>query len=574
MTSERWQKVDELLQAALERAPAERAAWLAEACAGDVELQHEVASLLEFHQSTSDSFLEKPPAAVAAALVEEWVTTELRPGQALGDYELLRPLGHGGMGRVYLVRDKQLGRQVALKLLPRRFTSDRERVRRFRQEARAIAALSHPNILTLHEIGQLKVGDSDLHFLAMEFVEGKTLRARLNEPGMPLTLEEALDIAMQTARALLVAHHTGVIHRDIKPENLMLQSDGIVKVLDFGLAKLKNKTLPKTTPGTFSTVITNPGAVLGTPNYMSPEQARGLDVDERSDLFSLGVVLYEMLAGRAPFAGATTTDVLVSILEHEPPPLTTIAPHLPAAAEAMLNRLLAKDRATRYQRAEDLLQALQALRQELMLVAHRKSSAPPAALAEPVNEMVQATTKRRDSNRGPLRAGLQRFLPAKRFVLATTLLVGLMGGMGYRYWPTTHGETIRSIAVLPFLNDSPDPAIEALSDGITENLRQRLTEVSGLRIMARSMVFAYKDRAIDPRQVGQDLGVQAVVTGRVQRQGDHLLIHAELANTHDGTRLWSEQDTHPFADVGTVQTEIARALTSKLLLRLRALQQR
>ena len=632
MTPERWQQIDHLLQAALERPAEARTAFLQQACAGDTALLHEVESLLCF-EPDDDDFLRRPPAAVAAEMIQQAGTAELVIGRRLGRYELLRMLGRGGMGTVFLAYDTELERQVALKLLPRRFTREPERVRRFRQEARAISALNHPNILTLHEIGQTKLGESDIHFLATEFVEGQTLRARLRtqklpELATPLTLGAALDIAIQTASALHVAHRAGVIHRDIKPENLMVRPDGLVKVLDFGLAKLlrvrnaewgvrSEEYLKKLSPTETNTPhsalrtphLTAPGAVMGTINYMSPEQARGLDVDERSDLFSLGVVLYEMLTGRAPFTGATSGDVMVSILEREPPPLKLTAPRLPTALQAILNRMLAKECAARYQQADDVARDLKDLKDELAMAARHKSSAQHAPLDLPVGlssvslslgEIGQALTvaptiaptvapnvtgaaftartTQRDQGRvtAKWKAAIHSFaqVPRPALALAAVALAGLIGWAGFRYGRPDHNATIRSIAVLPFVNANADPAMDYLPDGITESLMQSLAQLPDLRVMARGAVFAYKGREIDPRQAGKDLGVHAVITGRVQRQGDRLLISVELADAHDGTLLWNEQFPRPFADVQMVQLEIARELTNKLRLRLSAPQQR
>src|SRR5215510_381925 len=296
MTPERWKQVDQLMQDALDRGPAERAAFLAEACGGDDELRLEVLSLLGFHER-AESFIESPPSELAA----EWLALkEMRAGQTIGHYQLIRQIGRGGMGEVYLAHDARLERQVALKLLPQHFTEDAERVRRFRQEARAVSALNHPNIITIHEIGEAVVESSSVYFIATEFIEGRTLREMIRDGGMKPG--EAIEVAIQAASALSAAHAAGITHRDIKPENIMLRPDGYVKVLDFGLAKL---TEPESggdearTEGSemTSNFETQTGMVLGTVNYMSPEQVRGQKVDGRSDLFSLGVVLYELITG-------------------------------------------------------------------------------------------------------------------------------------------------------------------------------------------------------------------------------------------------------------------------------------
>ncbi len=573
MTPDRWQQIKDLLHAATERDPAARAAWLAAQCGDDVALLQEVEALLGF-EPQNDGFLESPPAAVAAKALENR-TAELLSGHKLGRYELQSVLGRGGMGTVYRAQDTQLGRQVALKLLPRRFTLDEERVRRFHQEARAISALNHPNILTIHEIGETVSASGATHFIATEFVEGRTLRAALREGS--LTLGTVLDVIIQTAAALAAAHQSGIVHRDIKPENLMLRPDGLVKVLDFGLAKLSlNKTVTN-----FSTVHTNPGLIMGTVSYMSPEQARGLEVDARSDIFSLGVVLYEMLTARAPFDGATTGDVLVSILEREPLPLKRYAPQLPAVLQKIVSRALAKEREQRYQQASELLDALKELKQELELSARLKragdtpagqvslslrvgQSAPNDAAVNTVVNTDDAPTVVTAPVTKP--AFLRRFaqplkLPAITLVI---LSVALAGWALHRYGQRPSGEEIHAIAVLPFVNADADPQIEYLSDGLTESLMQSLQQLPALRVMARGTVFTYKGREVDPRQLGKDLQVQAVVTGRVQRQGERIFVTVELANTRDGTQLWGERYQKLLADLPTLQAEIAREILIKL----------
>jgi serine/threonine protein kinase len=362
MRPERFRQVEYLLQSALARDPEERPAFLTSACANDEELRREVESLLVSHQQPG-GLLETPLSQVAAALLVRGKALCL-DGQKIGRYEVLGQLGAGAMGEVYLARDTMLGRKVALKLLPAEFTNDLERVRRFEQEARAASALNHPNILTIHEIGQA----DGLHFIATEFIEGQTLRQRM--AGGRMKLSETLDVAMQGAGALVAAHEAGIVHRDIKPENIMLRRDGYVKVLDFGLAKLtEGHPSIDARPSADGAFPTEPGTVMGTAHYMSPEQGRGLEVDSRTDVFSLGVVLYEMIAGRPPFEGATTGDVIAAILKEEPIPLEVRSPELPAELEWMVKKALAKDREQRYQTIRELHVDLKRLKQELELPA-------------------------------------------------------------------------------------------------------------------------------------------------------------------------------------------------------------
>jgi serine/threonine protein kinase/tetratricopeptide (TPR) repeat protein len=363
MTPERWQRIKELFRAALERAPGARAAFLDAECAGDAEAREEVESLIAAHEREGE-FIDAPAARMAAGLLAEG-HGGLEAGRRVGSYEIVSTLGEGGMGKVYLAHDTRLGRNVALKLLPASFTCDAERVRRFEQEARAASSLNHPNILTIHEIGS----DGEARFIATEYVEGETLRERLRRGEM--SLAEALDIAVQVAAALAAAHAARVIHRDIKPENLIVRNDGYVKVLDFGLAKLARPARAHAAAEVDfdslggALVDTSPGVVMGTVSYMSPEQARGYEVDERADVWSLGVVLYEMAAGRRPFTGPTPSDVMASVLQREPPPLSSQRVVVPTELERVVLKALAKDCEERYQSVGEMLLDLRRLRQRM-----------------------------------------------------------------------------------------------------------------------------------------------------------------------------------------------------------------
>lgn len=360
MTPERYQKIATLFHAALELPPSERNDYLRQACEGDEQLKIEVTKLLDESEEVGD-FLDVPAFMVAAeALADEKSQSFI--GKRLGRFEILSLLGVGGMGEVYLAQDTQLGRRVALKLLPREFTSQTDRLRRFEREARAASALNHPNIITIHDIGKA----SGIHFIATEYIEGEMLRKRIGYGRLPVA--EAIEIALQVANALEVAHSAGIIHRDIKPENIMLRPDGYVKVLDFGLAKLNE---PKQQPPGTSQIdsqwlshATSAGMIIGTVNYMSPEQARGLPVDRRCDLWSLGVTLYEMVAGKSPFTGQTMTDIIVSIVDRQPQPLTQVIPELPVELERIVMKTLAKNCDERYQSAKDLGVDLKNLRRQ------------------------------------------------------------------------------------------------------------------------------------------------------------------------------------------------------------------
>jgi len=544
VTPERWQAIDDLLQMALERRPSERAAFLAAACAGDSELQQEVESLLGFHQQ-ADGFLETPPAELAAELVEDKQTTP--PAERrIGHYDLLRQIGRGGMGAVYLARDTRLGRQVALKLLHSHFTQDPERVRRFQQEARAASALNHPNIITIYEVGQV----DQTHFIATEFVEGQTLRALMK--GEELTLNTVLDIVLQTAGALAAAHEAGIIHRDIKPENLMVRPDGYVKVLDFGLAKLGERASGERSyttqaPGdSFAAVETTPGIVMGTVSYMSPEQARGYEVDGRTDIFSLGVVLYELLARHEAFPGPTSYDILAALLHHDPVPLSQFNPQIPVELQQIVNRALAKEREARYQRIENLLDDLKALKQQLELDAQLKRSG--------------RTTLVKEASRG------EKMVSRRWLAAVGAILLIVLSFIAYHVWKVRQspGATIQSIAVLPFKPLVAGQRDEVLEMGIADTLITQLSNLKHLIVLPISAVRRYTALDQDPISAGRQLEVQAVLEGNIQRSGDKIRITVRLINVADGKPLWTRQFDEPWTDIFAVQDAISQRVAGDL----------
>jgi serine/threonine protein kinase/Tol biopolymer transport system component len=365
-----WQQVKEVFEGALERHGAERAEFLERVCAGDVALREEVESLLRSYREAG-SFMESPAVAGAArSLVGE--QKKLTVGQLVKHYQILAAIGEGGMGEVYLAKDTILGRRVALKVLPESVGKDPDRLRRFKQEARSASMLNHPNVCVIHEIGET---DDGRPFIAMEYIAGVTLRKRMNE--RPVKLGDALDIAIQVADALATAHEAAIVHRDIKPENIMIRRDGYVKVFDFGLAKLTERRNTSNDPTTATLPVSSPGMVMGTAAYMSPEQARGISVDERTDIWSLGVVLYEMVSGSAPFTGETPTDVVVAIVEKEPPAISQTVAGAPGELERILKKALRKDRDQRYQIVKEMAIDLRSLRKELEQAAQLDISAAP-----------------------------------------------------------------------------------------------------------------------------------------------------------------------------------------------------
>jgi serine/threonine protein kinase/TolB-like protein/Tfp pilus assembly protein PilF len=502
------------------------------------------------------------------------------PGTRFGRYEIRSQLGVGGMGEVYLAQDTKLGRTVALKFLPSEVSSDQKRMQRFTREAHAVSALNHPNIITIHEIEQ----EGAVTFIATEFIEGVTLRERMKRGALPV--EEALDVAIQMASALAAAHAKEIVHRDIKPENVMLREDGYVKVLDFGLAKLAENS--STTPEAVTQVHTDVGAVIGTARYMSPEQARGIEVDGRTDIFSLGIVLYEMLAGRSPFEGATNHEVVASILKEEPPPLSDYVEHVPARLQEVVSRALMKDRDERYLTAREMLEDLRTLKQDLEFelklarAAKSVSDAGGSAQADSPGGAASAggggtTTDQfaRPTAREPLaRATMSGILhSAEHKRRGHLLLVGLaalavaIALFSYWYFSRPAG-AINSVAVLPFVNVGGDADTEYLSDGLTESLINSLSELPNLKVIARSSVFRYKGRDVDPQTVGRELGVHAVLTGRVVRMNDELFIETELVDVDTQTRLWGERYNRKLSDIIALQDDISREISEKLRLKL------
>jgi serine/threonine protein kinase len=508
MTPERWKRVDQLLQEALGRDSAERAAFLAEACGADDELRHEVESLLGFHDR-AENFIETPPSDIAADLL---AVEESRDGQTIGHYQLIRRIGRGGMGEVYLSRDTRLGRPAALKLLHTRLTRDAARVRRFKQEARAASSLNHPNIITIYEVGQADSTAGGAHFISAEFVDGQTLRELCRGEG--LALGAALDMLIQVAGALAAAHEAGIIHRDIKPENIMLRKDGLVKVVDFGIAKLTEQAM-RPHSDSFARVTTQPGVLMGTVSYMSPEQARGLEVDERSDVFSLGVVMYEMLTGRAPFEGDTTGDVLVALLAGEPRPLTRYVAKLPEALQEIIDRALAKPVEQRYQTARELGAELKRLKDGLEFAARLKEQRGSKddilsltvgvafdAAEHSTFETLQEVNPPKSFASARF-AALRGIAPQRGKVLAAALALVIIGAALAWRQLSPHEIAFDSVAVLPFANAADDLQMAYLPDGLTESLIDSLSQLPDLRVSAHSTVSGYKGREIDPRQAGK-----------------------------------------------------------------------
>jgi serine/threonine protein kinase/Tfp pilus assembly protein PilF len=560
--AERWQQIEQLYHAALERGAEERATFLAEACAGDEGLRREVESLLAY-EDQAENFIESPALDVAAKMIADDQGAKVVAGQSISHYTITAPLGAGGMGEVFLADDSRLGRKVALKFLPTHFTQDKRHLRRFQQEARAIAALSHPNVCMIHEVFETGEGR---HCIVMEYVEGVTLRERIAK--QRLNPAEAIDVAIQVASALSAAHATGIVHRDIKPENIMLRRDGYVKILDFGLAKLTetNSDLPGSEGETRVLELkTLPGMVMGTVAYMSPEQARGLPVDTRTDLWSLGVLFYEMLAGQQPFKGATPTDVIISIAEREPTPLASSSPEVPIALAGIVTKALAKDREQRYQTAEELLVDLKRLRHEIDLEAD-------------VEDSKRATTATRSRVETPGdQIDTSRFFPfrstrARILTLAALAGVLIIAGLAYaRFFrqssPVALTE-IKSLAVLPLENISGDASQDYFADGMTESLIADLASSGALHVISRPSVMQYKGTKKSLPEIARELNVDALLIGSVLRSGDRVRITVQLIKGATEDNLGTYKYEHELRDVLALQRDVTQDIVGKIRIKL------
>jgi eukaryotic-like serine/threonine-protein kinase len=540
MDRERWQQVDRISASALRRQTDERAAFLDAECAGDEELRRDVDSIIA-HGRAGD-FMGRSAAGEVAGLVVR--SAALRAGETVDAYRILKRLGAGGMGEIYLARDLRLDRQVALKLLPTHFTEDKEHARRFRREALAASALNHPNILTVYQVGEW----NGMNYIATEYVEGVTLRARMR--GKRMSLSDAVDMALQITGALSAAHAAGIVHRDVKPENLMVRPDGLVKLLDFGIAKY----IERSSVRDFNRqlwVRTGTGIAIGTTAYMSPEQARGEKIDARADLWSLGIILYEMVARRPPFSAKTSTDRVALILERDPEPLSKRHRGVPAELDRIVGRCLAKNKEDRYASASDLAEDLGRLRATLGETRRFRFVLPAPA-------------------RGLRLARSHMIIGAVLF-----LVISLAGAALFNYLrPATSIRSVDSLAVLPLINDGGSADSEYLSDGVTEGLINSLSQLPSLRVMSRNSVFRYKGQEVDPLTVANALNVNAVLTGRVAQRGDDLVVSMELVDARDSSHLWGGRYSRKVNDLVALQNEITRDVSRTLRARLSGREER
>jgi serine/threonine-protein kinase len=500
-------------------------------------------------------------------------------GTRLGRYEIRSPLGAGGMGEVYLAQDTRLDRRVALKILPDDVAANQDRMRRFVQEAKAAAALNHPNIAHIYEIGK----SEGTNFIAMEFIDGVTLREKIHRERTEL--RKLLRYLQHVAEGLAKAHAAGIVHRDLKPDNIMITRDGHAKILDFGLAKLIESQLMEAVEGeNFGDAATaimqqhsTPGVIMGTVGYMSPEQAQGKtnEIDQRSDIFSFGCILFEAATRHKPFEGDSIVKSLHSLIYEPAPQIKDLNPAAPADLQRIVRRCLAKDKEERYQTIKDVAIELKELRRELESSADFDTTVQPSARSETASSTDGGSTVQSTA------AGSRSISPAvssaeyvvqglkqhKLFVtLALLILIG--GGALFAYYQHARNSevAIESIAVLPFDNSSSDPDTEYLADGLTESLIYRLSQLPNLKVSPRSVVFHYKGNETDPLKVGRELGVNAVLSGRITQRGDNLNVTAELVDVRNNKLLWGERYDRKTSELMATQREMAAEIVDRLRL--------
>ena len=495
-------------------------------------------------------------------------------GTRLGRYKIRAKIGEGGMGAVYLVEDTKLDRKVALKLLPADVAANRDRMFRFVREAKSAASLSHPNIAQIFEIGEA----DGVHFIAMEFIDGVTLREKIHRERTEL--KKLLKFLQQVAEGLSKAHAAGIVHRDLKPDNVMITRDGYAKILDFGLAKLTEQTKPLLASGeavdkdaptaVMPRQLSTPGVIMGTVGYMSPEQAQGKQVDQRSDIFSFGCILYETITGLPPFESDSVIDTLHKILHTAAPPIKDANPSAPIDLQRIVRRCLAKDPDERYQSIKEVAIELRELRRELE-GAELDTTPPPSTIGSTSSSPAAAnltasssslSTTSPSSSAEYIVTGIKRHKIGMLLGLLV-LALAIVGLAAYLHARNTE-IAIESIAVLPFANQNHDPDTEYLSDGLTESIINSLSQLSNLRVIPRNSVFRYKGKEGDPLAVGKELGVRAVLTGRIVQRGDNLVVSAELVDVRDNKQLWGEQYSRKTADALAVQQEIAWEISERL----------
>ena len=556
---ERWKLIEDLFHQSLEMSPEDRAAFLAEHCGSDTELRQQVEALLH---SASQQFTVVEDRIMKAArnFVAAGTTGAIAAGRMIGHYEILSWLGAGGMGDVYLAHDTRLKRKVAIKVLKPTLVHDERGLRRFEQEALAASALNHPNILTIFEFGN----EQGTHFIAAEFVDGETLRQKLAQG--PLPMAAAVDIATQIAKALVAAHSSGIVHRDIKPDNVIIRHDNLVKVLDFGIAKLTENQDVLTVEGltrSISASLSQPGIVIGSARYMSPEQARGQSVDTRSDLFSLGVVLYQMIAGRPPFEGQTVSDVIAEVLKSTPPSLGSLHLEIPRRIVEITNRAMCKERDSRYQTASEMLTDLQEFQQEIQFRNKLVKAAESAGIRDTTAKLLAALR--------PPALGAGR---AAKIAFAAIMILFLVSGVTYFAVVSQKPRTSvtvnqpRSLAILPFRNLRQDPSLDFLGFSLADAAITKLGYISTLIVRPSSSVDKYRNRSVDPQKVGQELSVDTLLTGGYIKDGDDLRITAQLVDIKSNRMLWRDAIDVKFDKLLTVQDRVTQEIVKGLELNL------
>ena len=561
MNPERWKQVRELFDAVVELEPDARERVLDRECGSDGDLRAEVLRLLASSED-SDGFLEQPAASqVASAILEPKGT--LRIGDRFAHYRIVRQIGVGGMGEVYLADDEKLDRRVAIKILNERFGKNDSHLQRFIREAKAASSLNHPNILVIHEIS---VGE-DANFIVSEFVEGRTLRDLIGESTLKVSV--VVDIAIQIAEALAAAHGAGIVHRDIKPENIVVRPDGYVKVLDFGLAKLLKPQNLFLDEGD-KTAIQNhtaQGVIMGTVNYMSPEQAKAEPVDERSDIFSLGVVIYELLTGLTPFQGNSMSESFANLINAEAPPLALPASSISEELQRIVSKMLRKEKGDRYQTSKDLLVDLKSVKENIAFDEKTGNSRSDASdkstrfLPQHTNPLGHGDTIATDSK------GKTALLGKMALVLLAVASIGLAYYL-YSGSRSSVSNERRSLAVLPFTNASQDASAEYLADGVSESIINNLSQLSGLKVMSRNSSFRFRKDQSDTRAIASQLNVENIVTGDIKQVGDKLVINVRLINAADDSQIWGNQYVSTITDVIAAQNDIAQAVARNLKVRL------